>query len=75
MIAKFIFPAHGGNICIIYSQRKKYGSASLPGRHTPVLLVISGRLRLSRDGKVVTMYYFEDKLKPERYVAASIWQP
>ncbi len=27
------------------------------------------------DGKVVTMYYFEDKLKPERYIAASIWQP
>lgn len=27
------------------------------------------------DGKVVTMYYFEDKQKPERYIAASIWQP
>ncbi len=27
------------------------------------------------DGKVVTMYYFEDKLKPERYIAATIWEP
>lgn len=27
------------------------------------------------DGKVVTMYYFEDNLKPERYIAATIWQP
>ena len=28
-----------------------------------------------KDGKVVTIYYFQDKLKPERYIAASIWQP
>lgn len=27
------------------------------------------------DGKVVTTYYFQDKLKPERYIAASIWDP
>ncbi len=27
------------------------------------------------DGKVVTMYYFQDNLKPERYIAATIWQP
>ncbi len=27
------------------------------------------------DGKVVTMYYFQDKMKPERYIAATIWQP
>ncbi len=27
------------------------------------------------DGKVVTMYYFQDKKKPERYIAATIWQP
>lgn len=27
------------------------------------------------DGKVVTVYYFEDKQKPERYIAATIWQP
>lgn len=27
------------------------------------------------DGKVVTMYYFQDKLKPERYIAATIWKP
>jgi hypothetical protein len=27
------------------------------------------------DGKVVTVYYFQDKLKPERYIAATIWEP
>ena len=27
------------------------------------------------DGKVVTIYYFMDKHKPERYIAASIWNP
>lgn len=27
------------------------------------------------DGKIVTTYYFQDKLKPERYIAASIWDP
>lgn len=27
------------------------------------------------DGKVVTVYYFMDKMKPERYIAASIWDP
>jgi Neuraminidase (sialidase) len=27
------------------------------------------------DGKVVTTYYFEDKKKPERYIAATIWDP
>ncbi len=27
------------------------------------------------DGKVVTLYYFQDKLKPERYIAATIWKP
>lgn len=27
------------------------------------------------DGKVVTIYYFQDKLKPERYIAATIWAP
>lgn len=27
------------------------------------------------DGKVVTLYYFQDELKPERYIGATIWQP
>jgi hypothetical protein len=27
------------------------------------------------DGKVVVVYYFMDKQKPERYIAASIWNP
>ena len=27
------------------------------------------------DGKVVTLYYFQDKQKPERYIAATLWQP
>ncbi len=27
------------------------------------------------DGKMVTMYYFQDKLRPERYIAATIWEP
>jgi len=27
------------------------------------------------DGNIVTMYYFQDKLKPERYIAATIWEP
>jgi hypothetical protein len=27
------------------------------------------------DGKVVTLYYFQDQLKPERYIAATIWEP
>lgn len=27
------------------------------------------------DGKIVTIYYFQDKLKPERYIAATIWEP
>ena len=27
------------------------------------------------DGKVITVYYFMDKKKPERYIAASIWNP
>ncbi|MCB9208786.1 MAG: exo-alpha-sialidase [Ignavibacteriales bacterium] len=27
------------------------------------------------DGKIVTVYYFQDKLKPERYIAATIWDP
>ncbi len=27
------------------------------------------------DGKVVTIYYFQDKLKPERYISATIWNP
>ena len=27
------------------------------------------------DGNVVTIYYFQDKLKPERYIAATIWEP
>ncbi|MEQ6118136.1 sialidase family protein [Reichenbachiella sp. MALMAid0571] len=27
------------------------------------------------DGKVVTSYYFQDKLKSERYIAATIWKP
>jgi hypothetical protein len=27
------------------------------------------------DGKIVTVYYFQDQLKPERYISATIWQP
>ncbi len=27
------------------------------------------------DGKVVTIYYFLDRQKPERYIAATIWDP
>ena len=27
------------------------------------------------DGKVVTIYYFHDKIRPERYIAATIWNP
>jgi len=27
------------------------------------------------DGKMVTIYYFQDKLKPERYIATTIWKP
>jgi hypothetical protein len=27
------------------------------------------------DGKVVSLYYFQDKNKPERYIAATIWDP
>lgn len=27
------------------------------------------------DGNVVTLYYFQDKLKPERYISATIWMP
>ena len=27
------------------------------------------------DGKIVTAYYFQDKLKVERYIAATIWEP
>jgi hypothetical protein len=27
------------------------------------------------DGKVVTLYYFQDKTKPERYIASTIWIP
>ncbi len=27
------------------------------------------------DGKVVTVYYFQDQLKPERYIATTIWTP
>ncbi len=27
------------------------------------------------DGKVVTLYYFQDKNKPERYIASTIWNP
>jgi len=27
------------------------------------------------DGKIVTIYYFQDKLKQERYIVSSIWQP
>jgi Neuraminidase (sialidase) len=30
---------------------------------------------LRPDGKIVTMYYFQNKLKPERYIAATIWDP
>ena len=27
------------------------------------------------DGKVVTVYYFHDKPKSDRYIAATIWNP
>ena len=27
------------------------------------------------DGKIVTIYYFHDQPKSERYIAASIWDP
>ncbi|MCB0687739.1 MAG: exo-alpha-sialidase [Saprospiraceae bacterium] len=27
------------------------------------------------DGKIVTTYYFQDHNRPERYIAATIWQP
>lgn len=27
------------------------------------------------DGKVVTVYYYQDNFKPERYIAATIWEP
>lgn len=27
------------------------------------------------DGKVVTIYYFQDKKRPERYIACTIWDP
>jgi len=27
------------------------------------------------DGKIVTLYYFHDKLRPERYIAATVWDP
>jgi len=27
------------------------------------------------DGRVVTVYYYNDKQSPERYIAATIWQP
>ena len=27
------------------------------------------------DGKIVSIYYFQDHLKPERYIAATIWKP
>ena len=27
------------------------------------------------DGKIVTIYYFHDELKSERYIAATIWTP
>lgn len=27
------------------------------------------------DGKIVTVYYFQDKMKVERYIAATIWDP
>lgn len=30
---------------------------------------------LRPDGQVVTLYYFQDKQKPERYIAATIWDP
>jgi len=28
-----------------------------------------------RDGKVVTIYYFQDKMQPERYIGCTIWNP
>ncbi len=28
-----------------------------------------------RDGKVVTIYYFQDEQKPERYIGCTIWDP
>ena len=27
------------------------------------------------DGKLVTLYYFQDHISPERYIAATIWDP
>jgi len=27
------------------------------------------------DGKVITVYYFQDKVNPERYIAGTIWDP
>ena len=28
-----------------------------------------------KDGKIVTVYYYNDAGQPERYIAATIWEP
>ena len=28
-----------------------------------------------KDGRIVSVYYFNDPTGPERYIAASIWKP
>ena len=33
------------------------------------------RSAVRTDGKVVTIYYFQDKEQPERYIGCTIWNP
>lgn len=79
-----------GKLCLTYGDRKEpnsiYAKISSDNGKTwssPIVLRNDGSGRdigyvrsVQRpDGKVVTIYYFQDKENPERYIGCTIWNP
>ncbi len=79
-----------GRVCLTYGYRAKpFGiraRLSRDGGHTwgkEIVLRADGggrdlgypRSVQRKDGKVVTVYYFQDQPKGDRYVAATVWDP
>jgi hypothetical protein len=79
-----------GSLCLTYGYRGEPYSIQAKISHDdgktwdkPIMLREDGAGRdigytrsVQRpDGKIVTMYYFHDNTSPERYVAATIWDP
>ncbi len=79
-----------GRLCLTYASRNKpfpiLARISSDGGQTweaPRTLRADGvawdigyvRSTLGKDGRVVTVYYYNDAVMPERFVAATIWRP